>query len=63
MQIDDLRGHRVLDIEAAGPLVDVPLPAGTYHVTAHRGKVRRGYTMTLKQGAFFDLYLRLGAHQ
>ena len=64
VQINDLQGQRVFDIEAvAGPLIDVPLPAGTYHVTAHLGKVRRGYTMTLKQGSSFDLYLRLAVHR
>ena len=32
VQIDDLQGRSVLTIAAAGPLLDVPLPAGTYHV-------------------------------
>jgi hypothetical protein len=59
LQVDDLQGHQVLEIDDAGPLVDVPLPAGTYHVNVHLGKVRRGYTMTLEQGTAFDLYLRL----
>lgn len=59
LRIDDLRGHRVLAIDDAGPLIDVPLAAGTYHVTVHLGNVRRSYTMTLEQGTTFDLYLRL----
>ena len=59
LQVDDLQGHRVLDIDDAGPLTDIPLPAGTYHVNVHLGKVRRSYTMTLEQGASFDLHLRL----
>jgi hypothetical protein len=59
LQIDDLQGRRVLAIDDAGPLSDVPLPAGTYQVTVSLGKVRRSYTMVLEQGASFDLYLRL----
>jgi len=59
LQIDDLEVQRVLDIDDAGPLTDIPLPAGTYHVSVHLGKVRRSYTMTLEQGVSFDLHLRL----
>ena len=59
VQIDDLQGNPVLAIAAAGPLVEVPLPGGTYHVTARRGKLLRAYTMTIQQGASFDLHLRL----
>lgn len=59
LHIDNLQGLRVHSVDDAGPLVDVPLPAGTYHVTVHFGKVRRSYTMTLEAGASFDLYLRL----
>ncbi len=59
LRIDTLQGLRVHAIDDAGPLVDVPLPAGTYHVTVHLGQVRRSYTMTLEPGASFDLYLRL----
>lgn len=58
--IDTLDGDTVLAIDDAGPLVDVALPAGTYHVTAHLGETQRGYTMTLGQGMAFDLHLRLG---
>ncbi len=61
LQIFDLQGHRVLALDDAGPLVDVPLPAGTYRVAAHAGSVRRSYTMTLEAGASFDLHLRLVA--
>jgi hypothetical protein len=59
LHIDDLQGRRVLAIDDAGPLSEVPLPAGTYNVTVRLGKVRRSYTMVLEQGASFDLYLRL----
>lgn len=59
LHIDDLQGLRVLSIDDAGPLIEVPLPAGTYHVTVQLGNVHRAYTMTLEQGAAFDLYLRL----
>lgn len=59
VEIDDLQGNRVVAIDAAGRLIRMRLPAGTYQVTAHRGKVRRRYTMTLEEGASFDLHLRL----
>jgi len=57
--IDTLDGENVLAVDDAGPLVDVSLPPGTYHVTAHLGDSHRGYTMRLDQGASFDLHLRL----
>ena len=59
VQIEDLQGHPVLALEDGGPLVIVALPAGTYHVNAQLGKLRRYYTMTLKEGASFDVYLNL----
>jgi hypothetical protein len=59
LQIDDLEGRRVHTVDDAGPLVDVPLPAGTYQVSVHLGTLRRSYTMTLLPGASFDLHLRL----
>jgi len=58
LEIHDLHGYRVLALDDAGPLVDVALPAGTYHITAQRGTVRRGYTITLERGASFDLHVR-----
>ncbi len=58
VQIDDLQGRSVLTIAAAGPLLDVPLPAGTYHVIANLGDVRCSYTMRLEQGESLDLHLR-----
>lgn len=60
LQIDDLQGSKLLAVEDAAALTEVPLPAGTYHVIARRGRVRRRYTMTLEQGTF-DLYLHLTA--
>lgn len=57
--IDTLDGETVLTVDDAGPLVDVSLPPGTYHVTAHLGDAHRGYTMRLDQGESFDLHLRL----
>ena len=59
LNIADLHGRQVLATEDSGPLTVVSLPAGTYHVDAHLGNVRRRYTMTLEHGASFDLYLDL----
>lgn len=63
LQIADLQGKRLLVVDDAGPLTEVSLPAGAYQVTAQLGEVRRGYTLTLAQGALFDLYLRLAPDQ
>lgn len=59
IEIHDLRGHRILSVDDASPLIDVSLPAGTYHVTTRLGQVKRGYTMSLQAGGAFDLHLRL----
>lgn len=59
VRIDDLQGCRYADIEALAPLINVDLPAGTYHVTAERGAALRRYTIKLESGAGFDLYLQL----
>lgn len=61
VRIDDLRGRPVLAIEDSAPLLDLPLPAGTYHVSACLGAVRRSYTLTLAPGGRFELHLRLPA--
>jgi hypothetical protein len=61
LKIEDLQGCVWFDQDNVGTLVDVSLPAGTYHVTAELGRLRRGYTLTLEQGAEFDLYLRFAA--
>ena len=59
LQINDLRGEHVRSVDDAGALVEVCLPAGTYHVSAILGKVRRSYMLALEAGKSFDLYLRL----
>ncbi len=59
VQIEDLQGKTMLSIASAGALTDVPLPVGTYRVTARRGKLRRAYTMRIELGAPFELYLHL----
>jgi hypothetical protein len=61
LRIDDLQGRRLYTVDDAGPLVDVPLPAGTYQVSVDLGQVRRSYTMTLEPGTSFDLYLRFAS--
>ncbi len=57
--VADMRGNRLLSLEDALPLIDVPLPPGTYQVNACRGNVRRAYTFTLERNTCFDLYLSL----
>ena len=59
LQILDLQGQQVFAMEDAGLLTKILLPAGTYHVIACRGRVLRCYTMTLDNGASFDLHLHL----
>ena len=63
LQVDDLQGQRLGAIDDAGPLTDLPLPAGTYRITAIRGDLRRSYTLTLEPGASFELYLRLAVER
>ena len=55
--VEDMGGNRVLSLDDATPLIDLPLPPGTYQVTARHGNVRRGYTLTLERNTSFDLYL------
>ena len=59
LSIEDLAGHRLLDLDQIDPLLDIPLPAGTYHVTARQGAATRRYTMTLAASSAHDLHLRL----
>jgi hypothetical protein len=59
LSIDDLAGHRLLDLDQVDALLDIPLPAGTYHVTARQGAASRRYTMTLAASSAHDLHLRL----
>jgi hypothetical protein len=57
LTIHDLQGRCVFSLDDAGPMVDVTLPPGTYHVCAERGSVRRRYTIALEPGASFELNL------
>jgi hypothetical protein len=57
VDVEDLGGNKMLSLDEAAPLIDLPLPPGTYQVTARHGKVRRGYTLTLARNTSFDLYL------
>jgi hypothetical protein len=59
LRIADAQGQQVVALEDGAPLTVVFLHAGTYHVDARQDNVRRRYTMTLEQGASFDLYLDL----
>jgi len=59
--VHDLKGQRLEAFDDAGELTELVLPAGTYHVTASLGSLRRSYTMTLEPGASVDLHLRLVA--
>jgi hypothetical protein len=38
-------------------VLEVPLPAGTYHVNVRLGDAKRRYTVTLEHGATVNLYL------
>lgn len=58
LQVDNLQGLRMSAVADAGSLTDLPLPPGTYHVTALLGVYRRCYTMTLEPGTSFHLHLR-----
>jgi hypothetical protein len=58
VRVDDLRGQQFFAADDVRSLVDVPLPAGTYHVNVRLGELQRRYTVTLQQGTTFDLYLR-----
>jgi hypothetical protein len=63
LQIDDLQGHRVHSADHVGPLLDVTLPAGTYHISVQHGKFRRKYTMALEPGTSFNLHLRIAPEE
>ncbi|WP_295685918.1 hypothetical protein [uncultured Nevskia sp.] len=58
LRIEDQDGISVLAVDDAAALIELPLPAGIYRITAQRGNWRRGYTMNLPQGGLFDLDLR-----
>lgn len=60
LQVNNLRGQRLSAVADAGPFTDLPLPPGTYQITALLGAYRRSYTMTLEPGTSFHLHLRFG---
>lgn len=57
LEIFDLPGHRLLRLTHAGAVVDLVLPAGTYHVTTQNGEHRRSYTVVLEQDVTTELKL------
>jgi len=57
VRIDDLDGRRFFACADARPCIDLPLPAGTYHVSLQVGALRRRYTVVLEQGATVNLEL------
>jgi hypothetical protein len=61
LRIADLQGRLFVSTEDSPPLLEATLPAGTYHVTALQGPVRRSYTVTLLDDSTLELYLRLPA--
>jgi hypothetical protein len=62
LEIFDLPGHRLLSLTPAGAVVDLVLPAGTYHVTTQHGESRRSYTVVLEQDATTELRLLPTSH-
>jgi hypothetical protein len=61
VRIEDLQGHPVFAAADLAAKIDVPLRAGTYHITACRGGRCLQYTVTLAQGGTCDLYPRMAA--
>ena len=57
LQVADLQGHALFTAREWQGLIDVPLPAGTYHVIVNDGSRQRRYTVALDQGSTFDLHL------
>jgi hypothetical protein len=58
LRVADLQGRQYFSARALLPVIDLPLPAGTYHVTVSQGDQHRRYTVALEQGITFDLQLR-----
>jgi hypothetical protein len=58
VEVGDLQGRQFFAATDARALIDVPLPPGTYHVTALSGQVHRRYTVRLERGASVELHLR-----
>jgi hypothetical protein len=63
VQVQDLQGHEYFAADDARSLIDLPLPAGTYHVTLRQGELQRRYTVALAHGARFDLHLPQAASE
>ena len=57
VRVQDLQGHEYFAADDARSLIDLPLPAGTYHVTLRQGELQRRYTVALEHGTRFDLHL------
>lgn len=57
--ITDLTGRRFFHCDHSDTITPITLPAGTYHVAAGCGQVKRSYTVTLLPGSTLDLHLRL----
>ena len=60
LRVDDALGRPVLSVQDPGSLIDLPLPSGTYHVSANFGRVRKSYTLALQAGTPFELHLTAG---
>ena len=57
LRIADLQGRHYFSASVLPSVIDLPLPAGTYHVTVSQGGQHRRYTVALEQGITFDLHL------
>ncbi len=57
VRVEDLQGHEYFAADDVRPLIDLPLPSGTYHVTLRQGEQQRRYTVALEHGARVDLHL------
>lgn len=57
VQIQDLHGLMIEEVNNAKSLIDLQLLPGTYHVKAQIGRIQRCFTLSLKKDARFDLFL------
>jgi hypothetical protein len=57
LRIENAAGRRVFAFDDAGPLTDVDLPAGRYHVHADRDGVQRSASVIVKLGGHTDVHL------
>ena len=58
LRINDLDGRSYFSADELPPVIDLQLPAGTYHVTVSHGTQQRRYTVALGQGVAVHLQLR-----